>query len=383
MVKKTAAVPTAKKKVSALSAIKKKFADGVKIGAFMNTGPIDVLSTGSLSTDIATGIGGVPRGAIVEISGEEGSAKTTTCLKIAADGQRRGYKIAYIDTEYILDPSWVAKMGVKLSEDDPNEGMIIINADSLEKAGEVAVLLAESGEFDIIFFDSIAGAPIEAQLEGELGDANMGKRAKILSTFLPKLNGPVRKNNVWFIFTNQVRFSMEAYGDKFVTPGGKAVPFHCAIRIRLSARKEKVAQGQVPSYTTITSKLVKNKLSPPFRQGEYDLTFEDAAFDTTKEVSQILTDGKNLDLLGITRAAAFYTLPWEMIPKKDNGEYAYEQKFQGAPKVLEMLFSDIDHLNNKVIPYIRSKLIAHEDLGFREHQGAAADVEFDDDDEEE
>lgn len=376
MVKKTPTGTTTKKKTSVLSEIKKKYSEGVRIGAFMTAGAVDVLSTGSLSMDIATGIGGLPRGGIVEISGQESSAKTTTALKIVKDAQRRNYRVAYIDAEYALDPTWVSLQGVKVHPSDPSKGMIIFNADSLEKAGEISVLLAKSGEFDLIIFDSIAGAPIAAQLEGELGDANMGKRAKILSTFLPKLNGPVRENGVWFIFINQLRYSMAMYGDQFVAPGGKAVPFHSLMRFQLNGKKEKTAAGVDPAFTTISGRVIKNKVAPPFRAFEFELGYTDGVVDHFTEVSNILTEAKNLDLLGIVRSGAFYTLPREIVPA------TYEEtRFQGAGKVLEMLASDVDFFNNNVIPFIRTKLILHEDQGYLEHKGLRADVVDDDEDE--
>jgi recombination protein RecA len=377
MVKKAANnTTTTKKNASVISAIKKKYSEGVKIGAFMAAGPVDVLSSGSLTLDIATGVGGAPRGGIIEISGQESSAKTTLCLKLVKDAQRRGYTVAYIDTEWALDPTWVETQGVKVHPDDPSKGMIILNADSLEKAGEISVMLAKSGEFNLIVFDSIAGAPIEAQLEGDIGDANMGKRAKILSTFLPKLNGPVRENGVWFVFTNQLRYSMAMYGDQFVAPGGKAVPFHSIIRIQVSGKKEKTAQGVDPSYTTISGRVIKNKVAPPFKTFEFNLGYTDGQVDEGQEVADLLTDSKNLELLGIQRSGAFYTLPREIVP----AEYD-ELRFQGAAKVLDMLMSDMEFLRTKVIPYIRTKLILHEDQGNLEHRGLKADVVSEDDEE--
>ena len=371
MVKKVVASTAPKKKESVFKTVAKKY-EGVSIGAFSKTNVVDVIRTGSLSLDIALGIGGVARGRIFEISGMESHGKTFIALNVAKNAQAMGYKGAFIDTEYGLDPDWAEQIGVKISPTgDPKDGMVVVNVESLEDAGEAAVMLAESGEVDFIIFDSVAGAPIRAVVEGDLGDANMGVRARIMSQFMPKINGPVKRNNVWMLFTNQLRMTMDQYNPT-ITPGGKALPFHASQRVHIvSAKKEKTDPGKPPSYLEVTLEVKKNKLAPPFRRAHYELTFADGSIDTFQELAEIMTDSKNLQDLGVIQTGAWYTLPPEMLAP------GYEGKINGTVKVAEMFASDLDHFE-KVVEYVRSKLIKNEDVGSRVHNNAP--VEDDEED---
>lgn len=306
---------------SVIQGIQKDFGDeSVILGEIAK---VDVISTGSLSLDIATGIGGYPRGRISVLAGWEASGKTTHALKAVANLQKMGGKIVFIDTEYALDPYWAEKQGVDMSNMD------WIKTDDLETAGEVAVRLANSRTVDMIVFDSVAGAPIKAVVSGELGDANMGKRAKIMSDFIPKLNGPISRNNMWMIFTNQQRDSLNMYNPKPVRPGGHALDFHSSIIITLKAKKRGSDPLEITAYTE------KNKLSVPFKEAKYFID-ENGNIDLIEELANILTDKNLLERLGIKKEGSMYTLPAEWIPDVE------EPRFRGRPGILEFLASDLD-----------------------------------------
>jgi recombination protein RecA len=320
-----------------LNKIKKDFGESVQFGNLRRE--IDVVSTGSLALDVATGIGGYPRGRITQIAGWESSGKTTHALNAVANIQERGGLVAYIETEYARDPLWAEKQGVNV------EHLIWLQIDDLETAGETAVDLASSGQVDMIVLDSVAGAPIKAVVAGDLGDSNMGKRAKIMSDFMPKLNGPVSRNNVWMIFTNQLRDSLDPYKPKPVRPGGHALDFHSSMIVDLKAKKEKTTSPV--SYVDIRASVEKNKLATPFKIAEYVMDFT-GYIDPVVEAVNILTDGSYAEILGVERAGPWYTLPKHLFPSME------EAKFQGQKKIQEAL-AEIDVLEN-CINFIKSKI---------------------------
>jgi recombination protein RecA len=322
-----------KARESLLAKILKEHGDGsVQIG---KAAPIEAISTGSLALDIATGIGGYPRGRITQISGWESSGKTTHALKAAANVQERGGTVAFIDTEYALDPHWAEKLGVNLGTFE------WIKVDSLEIAGEVAVDLAESSVYDMVILDSIAGSPIKAVVAGELGDANMGKRAKIMSDFMPKLNGPVSRNHLWMIITNQLRDSLNMYSPKPVRPGGHALNFHSSMTVDLKSKRK-------DDQLIVKAIVEKNKLAPPGKQVEY-LMDVNGYIDMVDELAGILTDSSLQETFGIIRAGAWYTLPQELFP-----DYP-EAKFNGKAKIMEAL-ADLDAFE-RVVHYVKSKVM--------------------------
>lgn len=306
--------------------------DAVQIG---KAEPVEAISTGSLALDIATGIGGYPRGRITQISGWEASGKTTHALKAAANVQEAGGNVAFIDTEYALDTAWAEKLGVNMVEFE------WIKVDSLEIAGEVAVDLAESGVYNMVILDSIAGSPIKAVVHGELGDANMGKRAKIMSDFMPKLNGPVSRNNLWMVITNQLRDSLNMYNPRPVRPGGHALNFHSSMTVDLKSKRK-------DREVLIKAVVEKNKISPPGRTAEYIMD-ENGYIDLVDELASILTDSLLLEPLGIVKTGAWYALPKELFPEYE------EPKFNGKPKITEVL-ADLE-VYERVANYVKSKLM--------------------------
>jgi len=300
---------------------KKPYGESFQLGDVEHV--VDVVSTGSLVLDIATGIGGYPRGRIVQIAGWESSGKTTHALKAIANLQAKGGTAAFIDTEYALDPKWATQLGVDMA------AVAWVQVDDLETAGEIAIEMANSGSFDMIVFDSVAGAPIKAVVDGELGDANMGRRAKIMSDFMPKLNGPVARNKVWMIFTNQLRDSLNIYAPKPVAPGGHALTFHSTMIIELKAKKIRAGRGDA-THVDVTATVEKNKMSPPGKTVTYTMDF-DGYIDIVDELATIITSADNSEALGVVRGGAWYTLPEGMLPGIE------DRKFNGRDKILEAL----------------------------------------------
>lgn len=320
---------------SVISKIRKDFGEAVQIGNL--TRSIDVVSTGSVALDLATGIGGYPRGRITTLNGWESSGKTTHALRAAAAVQERGGSVAFIDTEYALDPTWAESLGVNMGT------LIWLQTDDLETAGEIAVDLAESGEVDMIILDSVAGAPIKAVIGGDLGDANMGKRAKIMSDFMPKLNGPVSRNHVWMIVTNQLRESLNPYNPKPVGPGGHALPFHSSLIIELKSKID-VKNSRVEIKATVR----KNKLGVPGKEVEYIMR-SDGYIDIVDELASILTNQEHSEALGVSRAGAWYTFPPELFPDME------EARFMGKAKIEEAL-SEVE-VFERLRAHVQSKLM--------------------------
>lgn len=312
---------------SALRGLKKSYAD-----YFRDTDlkvEVDVIPTGSLLLDLATVVGGYPRGRISQVRGFESTGKTTHALKAVANLQSMGGSAVFIDTEYAFDPDWAAKQGVNLDE------LTLIQPPELEIAGEIAVDLATSNAFDLIVFDSVAGAPIKANVEGELGDANMGIRGKIMSSFMSKLNGPLARNNMWMIFTNQLRDSLNAYSPKPVGPGGHALNFHASLTIDLKAKAVR-QPGKDATGVEITAETTKNKVGAPFKRASYFMDF-DGHIDQIDEIAGVLTDPDLADVFGTTRKGAWYYFDPALFPGLEMEEY----RFQGKPAILAAL-SDLD-----------------------------------------
>lgn len=325
-----------------ITKLKKEFGDSIHVLDGSTPKVNDVVSSGSLSLDIATGVGGYPRGRIVQIAGWESTGKTTHALLAAANVQKRGGTVAYIDTEFVFDITWAEKLGVD------TDSLLCLQIDDLESAAEATVDVAQSGEFDMIIFDSIAAAGIRAVHDGELGDSNMGKRAKIMSDFMTKLNGVVSKQNIWMIFINQLRESLDPYKPLPVRPGGKALSFHASMIIDLRAKKEK-GKG-VPSYNVINATVVKNKLAPPYREAEYILEY-DGTINPISEIVNIVTNKEYMEVLGVSLAGAWYTVPSEWFPDME------EPRFQGSGKIYDALAEDLDAME-RVEKHIVSALSA-------------------------
>jgi recombination protein RecA len=251
----------------ALDQIQKQFGKGAIMR--LGDGPIattEVIKTGVLPLDVALGIGGIPKGRIIEVYGPESSGKTTLCLSLIAEVQKHDGVVAFIDAEHALDPEWAKKMGVKL------ENLLVAQPDTGEQALQITEQLIRSGGIDLLVVDSVAALVPQAEIEGEMGDAQMGLQARLMSQALRKLTGIVSKSKTTIIFTNQLRLKIGImFGNPETTTGGMALKFYSSIR--MDVRKiETLKKNNMPYGTRVRVKIVKNKMAPPFKDAEFTIT---------------------------------------------------------------------------------------------------------------
>jgi recombination protein RecA len=301
---------------AALSQIEKQFGKGsiMRMGDTDVAGDIQSVSTGSLGLDLALGIGGLPRGRVVEIYGPESSGKTTLTLQVIAEMQKLGGTAAFIDAEHALDPQYAQKLGVKVAD------LLISQPDTGEQALEIADMLVRSGSVDVVVIDSVAALTPKAEIEGEMGDSHMGLQARLMSQALRKLTANIKRTNTLVIFINQIRMKIGVmFGNPETTTGGNALKFYASVRLDIR-RTGSIKKGDEVIGSETRVKVVKNKVAPPFKQAEFDILYGEGI----SREGEIIEIGTNMKL--VEKSGAWYAYKGEKIGQgKDNArEYLKE-----------------------------------------------------------
>lgn len=324
---------------AALSQIERAFGKGSIMRLGQNTNiDIEAVSTGSLGIDIALGIGGMPKGRIIEIYGPESSGKTTLALSVVAQAQKKGGTCAFIDAEHALDPSYAKKIGVDV------ENLLISQPDSGEQALEIADTLVRSGAIDVMVVDSVAALVPKAELEGEMGDSHMGLQARLMSQALRKLTATVARSNTLIIFINQIRMKIGVmFGNPETTTGGNALKFYASVRIdirRIGAIKDK--EDVIGSQTRV--KIVKNKVAPPFKTVDFDIMYGEGISKTGELIDLGVKSGI------IEKAGAWFSYNGEKIGQgRENAKKFLKDNPAVADEIEAKIRADAGHLTTEMI----------------------------------
>ena len=329
-------------------------------GAIMRFGDraelnVDYIPTGSLALDVALGIGGLPKGRIVEIYGPESSGKTTLALHVVAEAQKRGGEVAFVDAEHALDPTYAHALGVKV------EDMLIAQPDTGEQALEITEALVRSGAIDVVVVDSVAALVPRAEIEGEMGDSYVGLQARLMSQALRKLTGAIGKTNCIVIFINQLREKVGImYGNPEVTTGGRALKFYASVRIDVR-RIEALKNGSEIVGNRTRAKVVKNKVAPPFREAEFDIMYGEGI----SHFGELMDLGVKLEL--VQKSGSWFSIGETRIGQ---GRDAAKRYLQENPETADKLEADIRRNFDKLMSN-QSRIAA-------KAAGRAVDVSADD-----
>ena len=336
----------------AMGQIEKQFGKGsvMKLGEFKATN-IYAIPTGALSLDIALGIGGIPKGRIIEIFGPESSGKTTLALHMIAESQKRGGEAAFIDAEHALDPIYAKHLGVDI------DNLIVSQPDTGEQALEIAEALVRSGAIDIIVVDSVAALVPKAEIDGDMGDSHVGLQARLMSQALRKLTGVINKSNCVIVFINQLREKVGVlFGNPETTPGGRALKFYSSVRLDIR-RIENIKQDGEVLGNRVRVKVVKNKVAPPFREAEFDIIY-----------------GK-----GISNEGCVLDLATDLdIVNKSGAWFAYNGQKIGQGRENAKAFLE---KNPEILKEIEKKVRDNFDTAFEKSMGEMADSEKESEDE--
>ena len=324
---------------AALSQIERAFGKGsiMRLGQNPNV-DIEAISTGSLGIDIALGIGGLPKGRIIEIYGPESSGKTTLALSVIAQSQKKGGTCAFIDAEHALDPSYAKKIGVDI------DNLLISQPDAGEQALEIADTLVRSGAIDVLVVDSVAALVPKAELEGEMGDLHMGLQARLMSQALRKLTSTVSRSNTLIIFINQIRMKIGVmFGNPETTTGGNALKFYASVRIdirRIGSIKDK--EDVIGSQTRV--KIVKNKVAPPFKIVDFDIMYGEGISKT----GELIDLGVKAGI--VEKAGAWFSYKGEKLGQgRENAKLFLKENPAVAEEIENKIRADAGHLTTEMI----------------------------------
>ncbi|WHZ18678.1 MAG: RecA protein [Rhodanobacteraceae bacterium] len=309
---------------SALGQIEKQFGKGAVMRMGDRTAEaIDVVSTGSLGLDVALGVGGLPRGRVVEIYGPESSGKTTLTLQVIANCQKNGGTAAFIDAEHALDPTYAAKLGVNVDD------MLVSQPDTGEQALEIADMLVRSNAVDVVVVDSVAALTPKAEIEGEMGDSHVGLHARLMSQALRKLTANIKRSNTLVIFINQIRMKIGVmFGNPETTTGGNALKFYASVRLDIR-RIGAVKKGEEVIGSQTRVKVVKNKVAPPFRQAEFEILYGEG----TSYEGELIELGVLNNL--VEKSGAWYSYGGERIGQGKENAREYFKSNPAAAKQLD------------------------------------------------
>lgn len=317
---------------AALGQIERQFGKGsvMRLGdEAANLNDIEEISTGSLSLDIALGIGGLPKGRIVEIYGPESSGKTTLTLQVIAQCQRKGGTAAFIDAEHALDPAYASRLGVKVDD------LLISQPDTGEQALEIADMLVRSSAVDVIIIDSVAALTPKAEIEGEMGDQHMGLQARLMSQALRKLTANIKRSNTLVIFINQIRMKIGVmFGNPETTTGGNALKFYASVRLDIR-RIGNVKEGDEVIGSETRVKVVKNKVAPPFRQAEFDILYNEGI----SRESEIINLGVQHNF--VDKAGAWFSYSGQRIGQGKENARQYLKEHPAISQEIEKKIRDL------------------------------------------